>query len=94
MAIFTLGEVIVIPVEYLFIDFIAPAHLKGSYYGVQSLANLGGAVNPILCGFLLSFTPPTTLFYVLVAISLFGLVFFWYGYRLSGASNHASEDLI
>lgn len=94
MAIFTLGEVIVIPVEYLFIDFIAPAHLKGSYYGVQNLANLGGAVNPILCGFLLSFTPPTTLFYVLVAISLFGLVFSWYGYRLSGASNHASEDLI
>jgi hypothetical protein len=30
MAIFTLGEVIVIPVEYLFIDFIAPPHLKGA----------------------------------------------------------------
>lgn len=86
MAIFTLGEVIVIPVEYLFIDFIAPPHLKGSYYGVQNLGNLGGAVNPILCGFLLSFAPPTTLFYVLVAVSLLGLGFFWYGYRLSGAS--------
>ncbi|SCM53300.1 Predicted arabinose efflux permease, MFS family [Hafnia alvei] len=94
MAIFTLGEVIVIPVEYLFIDFIAPPHLKGSYYGVQNLGNLGGAVNPILCGFLLSFAPPTMLFYVLAVISLFGLAFFWYGYRLSGASNHASEDLI
>lgn len=86
MAIFTLGEVIVIPVEYLFIDFIAPPHLKGSYYGVQNLGNLGGAVNPILGGFLLSFAPPTTLFYVLVAVSLLGLGFFWYGYRLSGAS--------
>lgn len=32
MAIFSLGEIIVIPVEYLFIDFIAPANLKGSYY--------------------------------------------------------------
>ncbi|MEG2116002.1 MAG: MFS transporter, partial [Hafnia sp.] len=56
------------------------------YYGVQNLGNLGGAVNPILCGFLLSFAPPTTLFYVLVAVSLLGLGFFWYGYRLSGAS--------
>lgn len=51
MAIFSLGEIIVIPVEYLFIDFIAPANLKGSYYGAQNLGQLGGAVNPVLCGF-------------------------------------------
>ncbi|MBW7982224.1 MFS transporter [Enterobacillus tribolii] len=83
MAIFTLGEIIVVPVEYLFIDFIAPPHLKGSYYGVQNLGNLGGAVNPVLCGFLLSVTPPATMFYVLIALCLFSLAFFYYGYHLA-----------
>jgi MFS family permease len=83
MAVFTLGEIIVIPVEYMFIDFIAPAHLKGSYYGVQSLSNLGGAVNPVLCGFLLSYAPPPVMFLVLIAAALFSLLFFFLGHRLA-----------
>jgi len=81
MAIFSLGEIIVIPVEYMFIDFIAPAHLRGSYYGVQNLSNLGGAINPVLCGFLLSYTLPNTMFLVLVGSALLGLLFFWWGHR-------------
>lgn len=84
MAIFTLGEIIVIPVEYLFIDFIAPPHLKGSYYGVQSLSNLGGAINPVMCGFLLSYAPAPVMFLVLIAAALFSLLFFFLGHRLAG----------
>lgn len=83
MAVFTLGEIIVIPVEYLFIDFIAPAHLKGSYYGVQSLSNLGGAINPVMCGFLLSYTPAPVMFLVLIAAALFSLLFFFLGHRMA-----------
>ncbi|KFK97927.1 MULTISPECIES: MFS transporter [unclassified Serratia (in: enterobacteria)] len=83
MAIFTLGEIIVIPVEYMFIDFIAPAHLKGSYYGVQSLSNLGGAVNPVICGFLLSYAPAPVMFLVLIAAALLSLLFFFLGHRLA-----------
>ncbi|AYM89648.1 MFS transporter [Serratia sp. 3ACOL1] len=83
MAIFTLGEIIVIPVEYMFIDFIAPPHLKGSYYGVQSLSNLGGALNPVMCGFLLSYAPPPVMFLVLIAAALFSLLFFFLGHRLA-----------
>ncbi|MFI8415625.1 MFS transporter [Serratia sp. NPDC078593] len=83
MAIFTLGEIIVIPVEYLFIDFIAPAHLKGSYYGVQNLSNLGGAINPVLCGFLLSYTAPGLMFVVLIISALLSLLFFFLGHRLA-----------
>ncbi|MFC0229318.1 MFS transporter [Serratia aquatilis] len=83
MAIFSLGEIIVIPVEYMFIDFIAPAHLKGSYYGVQSLSNLGGAINPIMCGFLLSYAAPSLMFVVLIAAALLSLLFFFLGHRLA-----------
>ncbi|MGO4743619.1 MFS transporter [Serratia quinivorans] len=83
MAIFTLGEIIVIPVEYMFIDFIAPQHLKGSYYGVQNLSALGGAVNPVLCGFILSYAVPQMMFLMLIAAALFSLLFFFLGHRLA-----------
>jgi MFS family permease len=83
MAIFTLGEIIVIPVEYMFIDFIAPAHLKGSYYGVQNLSALGGAINPVLCGFILSYAAPPLMFLMLIAAALLSLLFFFLGHRLA-----------
>lgn len=83
MAIFTLGEIIVIPVEYMFIDFIAPQHLKGSYYGVQNLSALGGAVNPVLCGFILSYAVPQMMFLMLIAAALLSLLFFFLGHRLA-----------
>lgn len=81
VAVFTLGEIIITPVEYLVIDFIAPPHLKGSYYGVQSLDNLGGAANPLLTGIILANAPPATLFMVLVLAMLASLWLFHHGFR-------------
>ena len=93
MAIFTLGEIIVIPVEYMFIDFIAPQHLKGSYYGVQNLSALGGAINPVLCGFILSYAAPHMMFLMLIAAALFSLLFFFLGHRLA-QKQPRSADII
>ena len=53
MLVFTLGEIIVIPAEYMFIDLIAPEHLRGVYYGAQNLSNLGAALGPVMVGFAL-----------------------------------------
>ncbi|MEN5015474.1 MFS transporter [Erwinia sp. Eh17-17] len=83
MVIFSFGELIVIPVEYMFIDFIAPENMKGSYYGMQNLSNIGGAINPVLCGFLLSYTPPPVMFIALIGFSVAGLVFFRMGHRMA-----------
>ncbi len=83
MAIFSFGELIVIPAEYMFIDFIAPDNMKGSYYGMQNLSNLGGAINPVLCGFLLSYTAPPVMFIALIASAAASLWFFWLGHRLA-----------
>lgn len=83
MTIFSFGELIVIPVEYMFIDFIAPDHMKGSYYGMQNLSNIGGAINPVLCGFLLSYTAPPVMFLALIAFSAAGLLFFRMGHRMA-----------
>ncbi|EEQ12304.1 MFS transporter [Yersinia mollaretii] len=93
MAIFSLGEIIVIPVEYLFIDFIAPANLKGSYYGAQNLGQLGGAVNPVLCGFLLAYAAPQMMFYMLIIAAILGLAFFYRGYLLAKAQTTQSHQV-
>ncbi|MFK7702330.1 MFS transporter [Pseudomonas caspiana] len=72
MFIFTLGEMIIYPAEYLFVDTIAPEALRGSYYGAQNLAAFGGALSPVICGYLLINTPPTTMFYVLAGLAAAG----------------------
>ena len=81
MVVFTLGEIVVLPAEYLFIDTIAPPHLKGSYYGAQNLSNLGGAASPVLCGLLLTRATPVAMFMVLIGMALAGAGMYFMGYR-------------
>ncbi|MDN6858625.1 MFS transporter [Pseudomonas sp. CAN2814] len=83
MVVFTLGEIIVIPAEYMFIDRIAPAHLRGVYYGTQNLANLGGAFGPILVGWFLTLFAPHWVFVMLGAFIVGGGVFYVIGSNLS-----------
>ncbi|WP_414158074.1 MFS transporter [Pseudomonas sp. BNK-45] len=79
MVVFTLGEIIVFPAEYMFIDLIAPEHLRGLYYGAQNLSNLGGALGPILCGMVLASQPAHWIFYMLGAFIVLGGLFYWLG---------------
>ncbi|WP_410017350.1 MFS transporter [Pseudomonas sp. 14P_8.1_Bac3] len=72
MFIFTLGEMIIYPAEFLFVDTLAPEELRGSYYGAQNLAALGGALSPVICGFLLMHTPASTMFYALSGLTAMG----------------------
>lgn len=74
MFIFTLGEMIIYPAEFLFVDTLAPEELRGSYYGAQNLAALGGALSSVICGFLLMHTPAPTMFYALSALTAIGRV--------------------
>ncbi|MGC5703347.1 MFS transporter [Pseudomonas sp. NFXW11] len=79
MALFTLGEIIVFPAEYMFIDIIAPEHLRGLYYGAQNLSNLGGALGPMLCGLVLASQPAQHMFYMLALFVLGGGLFYCLG---------------
>jgi MFS family permease len=79
MAIFTVGEIIVFPAEYMFIDRIAPDHLRGMYYGAQNLSNLGAALGPVLCGIVLASYPPHCIFYMLALFIVAGGVFYFLG---------------
>ena len=70
-AVFTVGELIYAPGEYMLVDNIAPPGLKASYFSAQQLGWLGGACNPLLTGLLLTWFAPSMLFVVLmIAIAL------------------------
>ncbi|MCY7264444.1 MFS transporter [Pseudomonas protegens] len=79
MVVFTLGEIIVFPAEYMFIDLIAPEPLRGLYYGAQNLSSLGGALGPILCGMVLASQPAHWIFYMLGAFIVAGGLFYCLG---------------
>lgn len=81
MVVFTIGEVIVVPAEYLFIDAIAPDSLKGSYYGAQNLSMLGSALNPLFCGVLLTHFSPRTVFAALIVAVIAGAGMYHAGSR-------------
>lgn len=66
-AVFTIGELIYAPGEYMLVDNIAPAGLKASYFSAQQLGWLGGACNPLFTGLMLTWLPPYMLFVVLMA---------------------------
>lgn len=86
MAVFTVGEIIVFPAEYMFIDRIAPDHLRGMYYGAQNLSNLGAALGPVLCGLVLASLPAHYMFYMLGAFIVAGGVFYFMGAAIK--ANH------
>ncbi|ARB31348.1 MFS transporter [Pseudomonas tolaasii] len=86
MTVFTVGEIIVFPAEYMFIDRIAPDHLRGMYYGAQNLSNLGAALGPVLCGLVLASLPAYSMFYMLGAFIAVGGVFYFIGASLK--ANH------
>ncbi|AZF42053.1 Multidrug resistance protein B [Pseudomonas sp. R1-43-08] len=85
MAVFTVGEIIVFPAEYMFIDRIAPDALRGMYYGAQNLSNLGAALGPVLCGMVLASLPAHYMFYMLGMFIVGGGVFYFIGAKLKAS---------
>lgn len=70
MVIFTLGELIYAPGEYMLIDHIAPPGMKSSYFSVQALGWLGGALNPLATGIILTTLPAWMLFSILTGVTV------------------------
>ncbi|XTZ36608.1 efflux MFS transporter YdeE [Salmonella enterica] len=67
-AVFTIGEVIYAPGEYLLIDNIAPPGMKATYFSAQALGWLGAAMNPLFTGLILTNLPAWSLFAILIVI--------------------------
>jgi MFS family permease len=81
IVVFTLGEIIIVPAEYMVIDALAPPRLRGSYFGVQNLIYLGVAIGPILCGLLLGHLQASVMFHALIAVTMLSWLFYFQGCR-------------
>ena len=76
-AVFTVGEIIYAPGEYMLIDHIAPPGMKASYFSAQSLGWLGAAINPLVSGVVLTSLPPSSLFIILALVIIAATVPFF-----------------
>ncbi|MBA2943878.1 MFS transporter [Paenibacillus sp. CGMCC 1.16610] len=79
MAIFTLGEILNYPAANMLIDKLAPEHMRGTYFGAQTLTNVGHFMGPWVGGFLLVAYGGTTLYLVIAFVTLAGSLFYWKG---------------
>lgn len=82
MFVFTLGEILCFPAGNLLIDGIAPEGMRGTYFGAQTLQNVGQFLGPLLGGILLKETSGTVLFTVMATMTCFGTWFYLRGDRL------------
>ena len=80
--LFTLGELIYAPGEYMLIDSIAPEGMKASYFSAQSLGLLGGAFNPMMTGVILTELPSYFIFIILMIITFLAWLSMLNGMRL------------
>lgn len=76
MIVFTLGEGLILPCEYLAVDQIAPPQYRGMYFGVHNLRNVGMVISPWLCGLLFQTYGAGAMFGTLVACSVIASAFF------------------
>ena len=82
-AIFTIGEIIYAPGEYMRIDNIAPAGMKASYFSAQALGWLGAALNPLATGVILTTLPGWSLFVIMMVVIVLAWLMMLLGMRVS-----------
>lgn len=81
--ILSLGEAILFPTLNLQADVLAPAHLRGSYFGALSLAGLGFAAGPFAGGVLLQYLGGPRTFVMTAVVTVVGGVCYWRSNRMA-----------
>lgn len=82
MVIFTLGEILIVPAEYAQIDQITPAQMRGTYYGAQSISELGSFLGPWVGGMILFAYGGPVMFSFMAVLAVFSLLFYWLGRQI------------
>lgn len=79
MVIFTAGEILVVPSEYIMVDRISYAQNRGSYFGAHSLSTVGGFLGPAVGGATLGVFGGPAMFVMFAGAAAFGALFFILG---------------
>lgn len=74
--IFTIGEVLMFSMTDVFIDDIAVAHLKGTYFGAMGFLGIGAVIGPWFGGVLLDYYGYQNGFAIFSALAIFSTVAF------------------
>ncbi|MGO4571304.1 MFS transporter [Microvirga sp. 2TAF3] len=82
MVVFTLGEVLVIPAEYVLVDGIANDANRGSYFGAHSFSSVGNFLGPLLGGFALGAFGGAGMFFVFSLFAAMSALMFMVGHSL------------
>lgn len=80
--VLSLGEAILFPTLNLQADLLAPAHLRGSYFGALSLGGLGFAAGPSAGGVLLQYLGGPWTFLITAMVTVAGGLLYWRSHRL------------
>lgn len=93
MVVFSIGETFIIPAEFAIIDRIAPEDKRGSYFGAQTIAQLGGFVGPFTGGLVLAWYGGTAMFAVIGSFALFSvLIYLVVGRRIPGLAQPEEDN--
>lgn len=82
MVVFTIGEILIVPSEYMLVDGISNAANRGSYFGAHSFSSIGNFVGPTLGGMVLGSFGGTYLFLIFAGFAMASALLFSIGTRM------------
>jgi MFS family permease len=92
MIVFTLGEVLVVPSEYLLVDGISNARNRGTYFGAHSLTSVGNFLGPMLGGFALATFGGAGMFFLFAVFAAASAVMFLIGHIMPPPHCHSRRQ--
>ncbi|MGN7882221.1 MFS transporter [Ensifer sp. 22460] len=82
MVVFTLGEILVVPCEYMLVDDISNERNRGSYFGAHSFSTIGNFIGPTLGGAMLSAFGGPGMFLLFAGFAAISAILFAIGTRM------------
>ncbi|OOG68392.1 MFS transporter [Sinorhizobium sp. A49] len=82
MILFTIGEVLVVPSEYVLVDGISDAGNRGTYFGTHSLSSVGNFLGPLIGGLALGSIGGAGMFLLFALLSAASALVFAIGHSM------------
>ncbi|MEI2299926.1 MFS transporter [Ensifer sp. MJa1] len=82
MILFTIGEVLVVPSEYMLVDGISDAGNRGTYFGAHSLSTVGNFLGPLIGGLALGTLGGAGMFLLFALLSAASALLFAIGHSM------------
>jgi MFS family permease len=79
MIVFTIGEILVVPSEYVLVDGISDESKRGSYYGAYALSSAGSFLGPALGGLTFDILGAPAMFALFAGFAVASAVLYMFG---------------